>query len=290
MAWRFPWWRWTPPESTILGEHDNAVASFHAIFQRANFPETVISTARKPLRRSSNVLRSPTRFLSASVKRSSHVKWVGSLRLMMDGSIGEARGPRYVALGAQAVPFLHPEFKLTVEFPREMPPLNAMTVASREPDADRLEVGKRDEVRFHHEAPGCLAGGMVVRISGRVDPLENSNRKWRSFRLGSVFGCASTRQCDRCRWRSRIDCLEILRALGVAGAVTLLLFRRHLWRLGLHRVAHEEPAPDLPPDAHSRLAWPARALAVYRLDPLLPKAVQSRILGSGPNLVGRMSE
>jgi hypothetical protein len=28
----------------------------------------------------------------------------------------------------------------------------------------------------------------------------------------------------------------------------------------------------------------------YRLDTLLPEAVQSRILGSGPNLVGRMPE
>src|SRR5208337_66701 len=24
MGWRFPWWRWTPPESTILGQRDNA--------------------------------------------------------------------------------------------------------------------------------------------------------------------------------------------------------------------------------------------------------------------------
>jgi hypothetical protein len=30
--------------------------------------------------------------------------------------------------------------------------------------------------------------------------------------------------------------------------------------------------------------------SLYRLDTLLPEAVQSRILGSGPNLVGRMSE
>jgi hypothetical protein len=29
---------------------------------------------------------------------------------------------------------------------------------------------------------------------------------------------------------------------------------------------------------------------LYRLDTLLPEAVQSRILGSGPNLVGRMPE
>src|ERR1700722_14378555 len=81
-----------------------------------------------------------------------------------------------------------------------------------------------------------------------------------AVRLGSVFCCASTRQCEHCRWRSRIDCRESFRALGVAGAVTLLLFRRHLWHLGLRRVAHEEPGPDLRPDAHSRRAWPARAL------------------------------
>ena len=30
--------------------------------------------------------------------------------------------------------------------------------------------------------------------------------------------------------------------------------------------------------------------SLYRLDTLLPEAVQSRILGSGPNLVGRMPE
>jgi hypothetical protein len=30
--------------------------------------------------------------------------------------------------------------------------------------------------------------------------------------------------------------------------------------------------------------------SLYCLDPLLPEAVQSRILRSGPNLVGRMSE
>jgi hypothetical protein len=30
--------------------------------------------------------------------------------------------------------------------------------------------------------------------------------------------------------------------------------------------------------------------SLYRLDTLLPEAVQNRILGSGPNLVGRMSE
>jgi hypothetical protein len=30
--------------------------------------------------------------------------------------------------------------------------------------------------------------------------------------------------------------------------------------------------------------------SLYRLDTLLPEAVGSRILGSGPNLVGRMSE
>jgi hypothetical protein len=30
--------------------------------------------------------------------------------------------------------------------------------------------------------------------------------------------------------------------------------------------------------------------SLYRLDMLLPEAVQSRILGSGPNLVGRMLE
>src|ERR1700722_15900947 len=112
-----------------------------------------------------------------------------------------------------------------------------------------------------------------------------------AVRLGSVFCCASTRQCEHCRWRSRIDCREIFRALGAPGAVTLLLFRRHLWHhLGLRRVAHEEPGQDLRPDAHSHELGRRERYSLYRLDTLLPEAVQSRILGSGPNLVGRMSE
>jgi hypothetical protein len=39
--------------------------SFQAIFERRNLPETLISTARKRLRRPSEALSSPTSFLSA---------------------------------------------------------------------------------------------------------------------------------------------------------------------------------------------------------------------------------
>jgi hypothetical protein len=100
---------------------------------------------------------------------------------------------------------------------------------------------------------------LIQPISKPGIPHEDDTADGRNaqivVRLGSVFCCASTRRCEHCRWRSRIDCREIFRALG-------------------------------DPDEIGR----RERYSLYRLDTLLPEAVQSRILGSSPNLVGRMSE
>jgi hypothetical protein len=41
MAWGVPWWHWTPPESAILGERDNASAKIAAGGQKPFGPKEV---------------------------------------------------------------------------------------------------------------------------------------------------------------------------------------------------------------------------------------------------------